>query len=225
MLALLTVALSTAIAAAPPAYNLEGFTVDKSFVPKPGVVAVLADEAPGTGPSVFRPAISSEFYTHVLEYRDRFQAIYHGLAEVRPVDVSELLDQMVKDKRILMIDPGTPVKILAIGDPDALAAGTLIPLVGARVRILEGPHKGRELETFRHFVVRLRPAPSIFVMRPKPPSPKDAASAATLFKSAQNLDRAGKTAGAVEHYRRVVASYPSSPEAAPSAARLKVLVK
>jgi len=47
--------------------------------------------------------------------------------------------------------------------------------------------------------------------------------AASLFRSAQNLEKVGKKPGAIALYRDVLIKYPESPEATESATRLKAL--
>ncbi len=216
MLSLLTVALSAATIAAPPdpTYrDLAGWKMDRNFVAKPGMTGTLAVVSGNLdGSERFAPGYASGNYTDLLEFRDRWRGIKRAGGTSKE-NFEELILQMVKDGRVTLVDPWTTVKVISftvvdVDEPDGKA-----PLVLAHIEILDGDNKGRTLETVASLVVRLKP--------PKPP----AATAATLYKSAQNLDKAGKTAGAVEHYRRVVASYPGSPEAAPSAARLKVLVK
>jgi hypothetical protein len=60
-----------------------------------------------------------------------------------------------------------------------------------------------------------------------PRRPKAAASpdprASSLFRSAENLEKAGKNPGAIGLYRDVIIRYPASPEASASAARIMAL--
>jgi hypothetical protein len=60
-----------------------------------------------------------------------------------------------------------------------------------------------------------------------PGRPKAAASpdprATSLFRSAENLEKAGKKPGAIALYRDVMIRYPASPEASASSARIKAL--
>jgi hypothetical protein len=49
------------------------------------------------------------------------------------------------------------------------------------------------------------------------------ARASSLFRSAQNLEKSGKTPGAIGLYRDVLIRYPVSPETAPAMERLKAL--
>jgi hypothetical protein len=58
--------------------------------------------------------------------------------------------------------------------------------------------------------------------RPGPPASPDQ-RATSLFRSGQNLEKAGKTPGAIGLYRDVMIRYPESPEATESAARIKIL--
>jgi hypothetical protein len=58
--------------------------------------------------------------------------------------------------------------------------------------------------------------------RPRPLASPDQ-RATSLFRSGQNLEKAGKTPGAIVLYRDVMIRYPESPEAPESAARIKAL--
>lgn len=62
---------------------------------------------------------------------------------------------------------------------------------------------------------------------PAPSSPsataKSAARAATTLRLGQNLEKAGKTAAAIQYYRELVKEYPGTPQARTAAGRLKVL--
>ena len=51
----------------------------------------------------------------------------------------------------------------------------------------------------------------------------DAAKAASILRLGQALERSGKTAGALDYYRRVTKEYPDTPQAKTAADRLKAL--
>jgi hypothetical protein len=61
----------------------------------------------------------------------------------------------------------------------------------------------------------------------KPGRPKAASSpdprATSLFRSAENLEKAGKKPGAISLYRDVMIRYPDSPEASASSTKIKAL--
>jgi YHS domain-containing protein len=70
--------------------------------------------------------------------------------------------------------------------------------------------------------------------RDEPPTPSNtkpamasdpASKASSLFRSAQSLDKLGKTSAALGYYRQIVAKYPDAPQAKPAAARIKELSK
>lgn len=52
---------------------------------------------------------------------------------------------------------------------------------------------------------------------------KNAARAASLLKSAQNLEKSGKTSAALSYYKDIVKKYPDTPQAKTAAARIKAL--
>lgn len=52
---------------------------------------------------------------------------------------------------------------------------------------------------------------------------KDAAKAASLLKSGQNLEKSGKTTAALKYYRDVVKQYPDTAQAKAAAARIKAI--
>jgi len=55
------------------------------------------------------------------------------------------------------------------------------------------------------------------------PRADDAARAASLLRSAQSLDKLGKTEAALDYYRQIVAKYPGSTQAKTAAARIKAI--
>src|SRR5690349_7364797 len=65
-------------------------------------------------------------------------------------------------------------------------------------------------------------APSA-VPRTSPPGAHADPRATSLFRSAQNLEKAGKKPGPIGLYRDVLIRYPESPEAPGSLARIKAL--
>jgi hypothetical protein len=66
-------------------------------------------------------------------------------------------------------------------------------------------------------------APKPGTAAPKPGTAVPDARATSLFRSAQNLETAGKSAGAVGMYRDLLIRYPLSPEAPQATARIKAL--
>ena len=69
-----------------------------------------------------------------------------------------------------------------------------------------------------------RPSPTPTPPPSPPPRPSDAsAKAASLLRLGQNLEKAGKTAAALDYYRQVVKLYPDTPSAKTAAERIKAL--
>jgi YHS domain-containing protein len=66
------------------------------------------------------------------------------------------------------------------------------------------------------------PAPTL---APAPAAAKSAARAATKLRLGQDLEKAGKTAPAIQFYREVVKDYPGTSQARTAAARIKALEK
>jgi hypothetical protein len=95
------------------------------------------------------------------------------------------------------------------------------------LRILSGEFEGRALVVPEKNVVQMIPAP--FVPPPKPkPAPKKvdpAERAATLLKTARNLEKLGKTAAALETYRRLVDHFSGTAAAKEAAERIKAVGK
>jgi hypothetical protein len=209
---------------------------DKSYSPAVGDRAVLynADEKgemfliwAATTPAAFREYVKAE----AMEDKKR---------------VSEL----EKEEKVLVIDEDeTPVVVLAV-EPVAIPVSVEergVRGVGATavgVRILDGPHKGLVLITTAGLVARLRDAPEKTKGRrasatSKKKSPKTAAAkkpavaapktadpaarAASLLRLGQSLEKSGKSAGALEYYRKVVKDYPGTPQAKTASARIEAL--
>jgi hypothetical protein len=97
------------------------------------------------------------------------------------------------------------------------------------VRILDGELRDQKRFVPEDAVAHMIPAPVVpgrkKVVRALPSSKpaNPAARAATLLRSAQNLDKAGKSAGALALYRQVVQEYPGTPQATMATGRIQAL--
>jgi hypothetical protein len=96
---------------------------------------------------------------------------------------------------------------------------------GRVVRLLDGQYKGR-LVIIPARNLRIVPdEPSPDESKPEEPKPSTSLSdrAKTLLRSGQNLEKIGKTDGAVKYYRQIVKDFPDSPEAKTASDRLRNL--
>jgi YHS domain-containing protein len=77
--------------------------------------------------------------------------------------------------------------------------------------------------------MKAAPTPSKSAAKPAPKGESgkssDVSRAASLLRLGQNLEKSGKTAAALDYYRRVAKEYPDTPSAKTAAARIKTLEK
>lgn len=139
--------------------------------------------------------------------KERLQAMQNVSAQDDPIAA---MTRFFEKDGVTRLAPCTSARILEFSEIEIMAPEKHRASV-ARIRILEGEEIGREVWAMADCL--LRPIPVV-----NPPLKAD-----TLLKAAENLERAGKLAGAAEHYRRVVKEYPGSPQAVKSAARIKAL--
>ena len=117
----------------------------------------------------------------------------------------------------------------------------------AAVRVLDGPHKGKILYTDSDNVTRLRTVeektkgrrgtrksakpkaartePAATKTPGGPSKESDDARAASLFKFGQDLEKSGKTSGALEFYRKLVKQYPNTAQAKSALSRIEAIGK
>jgi|GEM_PF-5360301 len=212
--------------------------IDRSYQPSIGDHVVLYDEdEKGESFAIWATTTPEDF----LEYMK-------SLA----MENSTRSDQLEKEGKAIILDDETPAVILAM-DPVQVVLRTqqvVVENVGVAVgaqtasnvavtvRILKGPQKGKLLYTLLRHIIRFRTSddtqrgrrgsnkkavakrkPVAIAARPVDP----ALRAATLLKSGQNLEKAGKRNGAREFYRKVVAQYPKTTQAKVAAERVRVL--
>lgn len=161
------------------------------------------------------------------------------------------LDKMEDAKKVNLLDAGTEVMITAISPiplaqirapQGVLKAGP----VCAELKVLSGEFKGQVLYAFAHEVVRYANVPSAADVpaprsrpakrtkkgkapateassAPQKPAADPGARAESLLKLGQSLEKAGKTAGAIDFYRQLVKQFPNTKQAKVAAARIKSL--
>lgn len=162
------------------------------------------------------------------------------------------IDAMEKEKKIFLLDAGTAVQVIAL-TPIPVARVQLPRGIATRgafcteIKVLDGEEKGKVLYTVMQQVVRYvtvpaaenEPAPrtktgkSKSVKTKKKPPPAAAAKPAadpnaraeSMLKLGQNLEKAGKTAGAIEFYAKVIKQFPQSPQARSAEQRIKAIGK
>jgi hypothetical protein len=103
-----------------------------------------------------------------------------------------------------------------------LSSIVLAGTVGADGPVQAGKKRGPGLEATAKVEVPGRTPAASVQGRPTPSTAPDP-RATSLFRSAQNLEKAGKTPGAIGLYRDVMIRYPESPEAPGSASRITAL--
>jgi hypothetical protein len=108
------------------------------------------------------------------------------------------------------------------------SGGRNLPKAGEfplEVRVLDGEYKGQIRFVPEESVAKLVPAPAVKAARPAyfPKAADPAKVAATMLKSAQNLERAKKIPGALSIYRDVAKNHPGTPEAKVAAERIEAL--
>jgi hypothetical protein len=96
-----------------------------------------------------------------------------------------------------------------------------------QVRVLDGTYKDQLRFVPEEFVAMMKEVPPPFVPPPPKPKPKQkviapAVRAATLLRSAQNLEYDNPD-GALTLYRQIIADFPETPQAKTASARVKAL--
>ena len=163
----------------------------------------------------------------------------------------EALDKMEDAKKVNLLDAGTEVVVTAVS-PIPLAQVRLPQgtfrggPVCAEIKVIDGEFKGQVLYALARDIVRYTivpkpsdgpPAKSKSSKRAKKrktpaateksaaetPAANPTARAESMLKLGQSLEKAGKTTGAVEFYRKVVKQFPDSASAKTAAGRLKAL--
>lgn len=139
---------------------------------------------------------------------------YREYCEALKTNNESVIDKLLDSESLITIEAGTRAELLRmeeypIEDPRDDAA---------YIRPDHGPYKNRFFWVSRSEVLR-----KVGVAKPEGGTPKS--SAATLLKSAQNLEKAGKATGALEYYQRVVKEFPDAPEAKMAGERIKALKK
>ena len=170
--------------------TLDGMDIDKSFLPKVGEACVVARPV---GPGRWGKVYGCATTEGLVEYHEAILSrdVQRGAA----VGLA---------RGVVHPDPGTPARIEAFADVILRRDSGATQAPAVRVRILDGPLVGRLVWIPGPMALRLKPRP---------------AAAGILLKMARNLDAAGKP-GAVDWFRRVVAEYPTAPEAVEARARL-----
>jgi hypothetical protein len=208
------------------------------------LLVVMAVGLISSGGSAGDPPASAPTPARELKAGDRVKVV--GVAA--PASVDELTyrawgrahtlgsDAIVADmrasRRVVDLPVGTHVLVMRrvghrqeygyVGHPEGrvYAAVPLPDLAGSprdpiEVRILDGDYKGQ---------VRFVPEDAVAVPPPPQSQPADPATrAATTLRSAQNLEKAGKTLAALGIYRQIVRDHPGTPEAKAAAERIKAL--
>jgi hypothetical protein len=183
--------------------------VDPSYRPEVGDTAALVSTAPGPGS---RPAptvcgMSPVDYCEYLKYAWFVER--EAVEAIKRREVQKLKD----DGRIVELGYGTEVLVTEASASVTVNDKPPRTLKILEVRPVDGPHRDKALYVTEPHVARLIPAPA----------PSADARAATLLRSAQNLEKAGKAAGASAMYRQVVKDFPGTPQARSAAERLKAL--
>jgi hypothetical protein len=157
-----------------------------------------------------------------------------------------LLSRLLRSGRILYFPNGTPVLVVNTGIFSVLVEVTEGEGAGRSGWVQrELARKGRPVRPAAEVEVESRQEPEV-KDEPKPkPSPSaeemqkaveeveadrvqrtrraDERRAAGLIRIGQNLEKSGKTKGALDTYRRIVKEFPGTPQAKASAARIKAL--
>jgi hypothetical protein len=211
-----------------PGPDTPGMVRDTKWTPRPGDRAVvdLADAPAAAGMQVWNQVGKLVRANDPLGLKPFYDAgTVVKLAQGTPVLVLEFHD---------FRPPPAPAVTLSGADSFAQYAQEMIfananrpepPPNLLEVRVLAGPHQGKAFVTEEKNVARYVEAPAAPRPRPKPaPKAVDPAGRATsLLAAARNLERAGKGAGALDFYRRVVKEHPGTPQAREAAARVKAL--
>lgn len=197
---------------------------DESYVPNVGDVLTIYRRENGALQSVAATTSEGDF----REFQTFSQA--HDDTGIK---------EMTGRKAVSLLDPGTQVRVLEIQTEGITPAITRripnMPTVVLRqasqdplfryytVRVVDGPLKDKVMLVDKLWVKRC-----IAVAAPTrkvAPKSKEASPdrAATLLKSAQNLEKAKKAPGALKMYRDILKSYPDTPAAKTAAERVKAL--
>jgi len=205
---MLSLALAFVLAAPPDKVH------DPEYVARPGDRALVACwvSRPGGG-YAYKPAPG---FASAAAYAAHSKATRSG--------DSRAAGQLRARGELVELAPWSPVTVDALEEyaRGADQADAAIVVVSA------GPAAGRKLWVALSDVVRPTDAPedragAEIAAKAAAEKARRAARAATMLKSAGNLERAGKVPGAVEHYRRIAKDFPGTAAAATAAARLKAL--
>jgi hypothetical protein len=184
-------------------------TVDPSYKPEVGDTAALVSTVPGPGnkPAPTVCGMSAVDYCEYLKY-----AWFVEREAVEAIKRREV--QKLKDAgRIVELGYGTEVLVTELAASVTVNDKPQKTLKIFEVRPTDGPHRDKALYVTEPHVARLIPAAA----------PSAEARAATLLRSAENLEKAGKAAGAAAMYRQVVKDFPGTPQAKSATERLKAL--
>ena len=199
--------------------------IDRSYVPAVGDRAVLyAEDEKGEPLFLWASATPGGFKEYI---------------KALGVEDEKRTEELEKQGTAIEMDDETPVVVLGIETIVApVNAQQFVSETAASVRVLDGPNKGKVLLTPLELVTRLKTAADApkgkrSAARKKAQKPKAAdatvkpvdraARAASQLRAAQNLEKAGKSAGALEFYRKIVKDYPGTPQAKTAAARIEAL--
>lgn len=155
-----------------------------------------------------------------------FDGLTRGFAQLKRVGVPAVagLAAIILSDQVILNEGAD--EILRIGTGVALVGMDIDARRAARAILQRGAAKAKTREAREYALVTVEAlAKSDLDGRSRPTQkPVDAAArAATALKSAQNLERAKKTTGALNLYRQLVKDYPASDEAKVAAGRITAL--
>lgn len=213
--------------------------IDPNYSPQPGDLAYLG--------SNLRDAEGDLYDIDAFPSIEDFKT-YVRLTSERSEANDDAIEKLEDRKKLLVMDQGTEVEVIAFGPVEIVrnerGAGGV---VAASVRVLKGEHKGKVLYLAPQLVVRYQAVAD----RAESPWPKSksakglvkkktpgeakvksdrpaavvdpAARAASLLKLGKDLEKAGKTKGALDLYRQLIRQYPKSTQAVSAGERIKAI--
>lgn len=198
---------------------------DPRWVPKPGDKATVNEAGSPGGVSYFafeefQKFRSAKDQTGVQSMLDK------KLVFPVPKGVGVLVLKRYQPERVFSTAPMSSEDYRAAVQSSILSGASrrVYPL---EVRILDGERKDKVLFIAEDDIAKLIPvrvSPMIKLKEKPKPKPVDpTARVKSLLRSAQILEKDGKTKGAVDYYKTVVKDYPKSEEAKVATARLKAI--
>jgi hypothetical protein len=192
----------------------------KAWLPEPGYSPSIGDDCRIWVQDVkLAPGIFGAY--------DRFA--FAELCELAASKDGVGIADMLRAGRLTPLLVGTPVHVLGSHTVPISVNDQFIQFPSVSVRVTAGPLFGKKYFVMPLLLARLYEAP-----RRSPPQERPVLEEkpvllksrfATMLRSAENLERAGKTSGALQFYRQIVIEYPGTPEAGKAASRVKALTR